>query len=167
MKVFVINGYPESGKDQFVEFCGEVEPVCNIVTSTPAKKALELLGWDGEEKTPAVRKALYYLMRMSEELFDGIYRAVEDCLSKIAVGEDMFATDIVVFIHSREPYNIYRYVEVFGAKTVLVTRPGDKATNNPSDENVTCWEYDYYIANDGTLYDLREKAVKFMEMIGG
>ena len=47
---------------------------------------------------------------------------------------------------------------------MLITNPRVKLiTSNDSDGKVNEYEYDYYIENDGTLEDLKKKAVQFIE----
>lgn len=62
MKVFVINGYPRSGKDTFVTYCknllkGKNIPAYDFSTITPIKLAARQFGWSGQ-KDPASRKML-------------------------------------------------------------------------------------------------------------
>lgn len=172
MKVFVINGYPKSGKDQFVQYCkescGNNYIIINLVTSTPAKEALKCLGWDGKEKTPEIRLYLYEFMRVAEEfdgIFDWVKRSVDWYVSWFENNPRLRdSKEVIAFIHSREPYNIIRYQAEFDAKTILLINPKvESAGNNPSDKDVENFDYDYYIYNDGDLEDLRETAREFME----
>lgn len=62
MKVFVINGYPRSGKDTFVTYCKNLLkekniPAYDFSTITPIKLAARQFGWSGQ-KDPASRKML-------------------------------------------------------------------------------------------------------------
>ena len=163
MKVFVINGYPGSGKDEFVRLCAQHSkiPVVNYVTSTPAKLALHLLGWRGEEKTPEVRKALADLMELSETLFNGVIAATE---AKLIRAMEDYGDNCIVFIHCREPRNIDYYREKHGAVTVFINRNDTKQKrfSNESDANVENYEYDIVIQNNKSLKILEQKAIDFV-----
>lgn len=163
MKIFVINGYPGSGKDKFVRLCAQHSkiPVVNYVTSTPAKLALHLLGWRGEEKTPEVRKALADLMELSETLFNGVIAATE---AKLIRAMEDYGDNCIVFIHCREPRNIDYYREKHGAVTVFINRNDTKQKrfSNESDANVENYEYDIVIQNNKSLKILEQKAVDFV-----
>ena len=70
-----------------------------------------------------------------------------------------------LFLHIREPQEIERAVNKFNAKTILVTRKAAGIIkSNPSDRNVFCCRYDFTIENNGTLEELRKKAVEFIKM---
>ena len=161
LKVFVINGYPQSGKDSFVRYCRE-SGICfvgNIVTSTPAKRALRAIGWDGMEKSLEVRKALSDLMVLSDKLFDGVFKNAEIMVQRW--NEEH--AEGAIFIHSREPENIERYKNKFRAQTIFVQRDvSRKPYNNLSDSGVEEYVYDIVIENNGTLTELREKAEEFI-----
>ena len=165
MKIFVINGYPGSGKDEFVRLCAQHSkiPVVNYVTSTPAKLALHVLGWKGEEKTPEIRKALADLMELSEALFNGVIAATE---AKLIRAMEDYGDNCIVFIHCREPRNIDYYREKHGAITVFINR--DKVGNrkkrfsNASDAQVEHYDYDIVIENSRSLQVLEQKAVDFI-----
>ena len=161
-KVVVINGYPESGKTSFVNFCYKHSPsVVELYTSYPAKKALMALGWNGS-KNAVTRKALADLKVMSNNLFDGSMRHVLNRLAKMNITEET-----VVFIHCREPKEIARFVKLLDAKTLLITRAiCNKKYNNPSDNGVESYKkYDHIISNDGSLEELEAKALGFMSML--
>jgi len=168
VKIFVINGYPGSGKDEFVELCikHSTKPIVNYVTSTPAKLALSMLGWDGNEKTPKVRKVLAYLMEVSETLFNGVIAATEDRL--LRARED-YGDNCIVFIHCREPRNIDYYRKRHGAITILIDRnkARKKGFNNESDANVEKYNYDLIIENNESLQVLEQSAIEFLKFRRG
>jgi hypothetical protein len=163
VKIFAINGYPGSGKDEFVRLCAQHSkiPVVNYVTSTPAKLALHVLGWRGEEKTPEIRKALADLMELSEALFNGVIAATE---AKLIRAMEDYGDNCIVFIHCREPRNIDYYREKHGAVTVFINRNDTKQKrfSNESDANVENYEYDIVIQNNKSLKILEQKAIDFV-----
>jgi len=160
MVVVIINGYPQSGKDTFVELCDKYCDVDNVLTSTPAKNALTLLGWDGE-KTPEIRDLLSDLMYASYEYFDGPIKYV---LEKI---HDSKAD--IVFIHCREPHNIIKLKQNIPMRALTLFINRSEARNvlytNDSDRGVEDYDYDMYISNNQTLEELEEKAGAFVSIV--
>ena len=72
--------------------------------------------------------------------------------------------DNIMFVHIREAEEIEKAKKLINVKTLLITNPRVKLiTSNDSDGKVNEYKYDYYIANDGTLEDLKNKAFKFVE----
>ena len=71
---------------------------------------------------------------------------------------------IVFFIHTREPEEIKRFKDDYGAVTLLIKK-NDVVENfsNTSDKNVDNYEYDFIIENNGTLEELEQKAIDFLK----
>lgn len=162
MRVVIINGYPESGKDTFASMCGEFVPVKQLWTSTPAKEALKLLGWGGEEKTPRVRDILANMKKTSVEEFDGVFLYIKEQIETLSDKKG------VVFVHSREPQEIHRFKSEFKALTVFIDRFPPANMNhisNSSDKNVINYDYDIYINNRGSLDKLRTWAEAFARLV--
>lgn len=157
VRVVIINGYPESGKDLFGELCNQYIKTHIICTSTPMKEAMILLGWDGV-KTEEVRNELYKMKQMSNKLFNCTQQYVLKELSKIKLGR----ANAIVFIQSREPKEIAWFVKELGAESVLMSREGFGAGNNSADMYVEDYDYDTIIINNGSFKDLEEKAKKFV-----
>ena len=70
MEIIVINGYPESGKDTFVNLCKNIVGesfVKNISTVDFVKEVAMLCGWDGT-KTPKNRKFLSDLNHIKQKI---------------------------------------------------------------------------------------------------
>ena len=159
IRVVVINGYPESGKDLFGGLCDIYRKSYTICTSTPMKEAMSLLGWDGV-KTDEVRNALYDMKVMSNKLFNTTQQYVLKTLCKIKL--ERVGSDGIVFIQSREPKEIDWFVKALGAETLLITRLGKYAGNNASDMFVEDYDYDTIITNNGSIKDLEDKAESFV-----
>lgn len=161
MKIVLINGYPQSGKDTFIQFCKETGAnVFNISTVDPAKKALSILGWHGS-KNPIDRKALSDLKDISTKYYDGPFRYIYQRVLEIMGREK----DGVIFIHSREPSELTRFKKEFKAIVILIDREIQQEISNHADLNVEKFDYDYIINNEGTLFELKEKALDFMKQI--
>jgi hypothetical protein len=159
-KVVIINGYPQAGKDTFIGYCEQYVTVLNVSTVDRVKQALKLLGWEGE-KTPEIRKALSDLKDLSTALFDGPVTYIKDQVkahpTKCLPG--------LIFIHSREPAEIYRLKQELDATTLLISRKPKEEITNHADRNVEKFPYDHVIDNNEGLEELHEKARKFIGRI--
>ena len=165
-KVVIINGFPQAGKDTFIELCQELRTgVYNIHTSTPAKKALKELGWDGIDKNAGVRNLLALMMEFSYKAWDG---PTTYCVKSV-LDIDAIDRNALIFIHCREPHNIDKLKHNLPFSTTLFICREDsiKDSANESDQNVENYKYDYAINNDGTLEELKELAQTFLYKIGG
>ena len=172
MKIFVINGFPQSGKSTFVEFCLEELGAWGKEVSTVdfVKELASQCGWNGT-KTPKDRKFLSDLKDLLTDWGDVPFKDVE---KRKRVWEysftqyDISAKDCFFFIHCREPIEIQKFVDKMDAKTILVRR--EKVENleqsNHADGEVLNFNYDYEIENNETLKDLKNKAKKFLKENG-
>lgn len=70
-----------------------------------------------------------------------------------------------LFIHTREPEEIQRYVDYYDAITLCIRRPSveNNEQSNHADANVYNYDYECYIDNDGTLEELKEKVKDFCD----
>lgn len=167
VKVIIVNGLAQSGKDTFVDFCKEVAPkyVYSMSTVDFIKRIATEGGWNGE-KTPEARRYLSDLKKIFVEWLDAPYKEVERKIRTIEMNEIQYgleSNDFYLFIHCREPEEINKMVKGLGARTVLIMRPGvERVTSNNSDLDAEDYDYDYFIKNDGDLDDLRTKANLFM-----
>jgi len=162
MKIIIINGMPQSGKDSFVEFAKDGDyPVYNFSTVDFVKaKALEL-GWNGT-KDERGRRFLSDL-KDALSLYDDIpFKKVLEEIQKIK------ESNAVVFVHSREPKDISHWVELTGAKTLLIRRSAaeDVEHDNHADTEVFDYDYDYVYSNSGDLEQFHNEAIKFVNWIG-
>ena len=98
-------------------------------------------------------------MDLATEYNDSPFR---DVLSVVSDFKNNLIEDELLVVDMRDPKDIARAVETFGAKTILIRNPRvDKIESNHADANVECYEYDYIIENDGTLYQLDNVAKIF------
>ena len=158
-KIIIINGCGGVGKDTFVEFCKEFVNVKNISSVDKVKEAAKVLvGWSGE-KSEKARKFLSDLKQMSIDYNNYPLVYIQEQSEKFLHNE----TEKVMFIHIREIEEIEKVKNAIGAKTLLITNNRvEKINTNKSDANVDNFQYDFYIENNGTLDELREKAKKFI-----
>ena len=171
MQVIVINGMPTCGKDTFVSLCQKHLLWCGNFSAVDFVKELAAqAGWDGT-KTPKNRDFLSALKDLLTDWDDVPFKKIEKavyCFEKEAKMYDFSTDDVLCFIHCREPWEIEKFVEKMGAKTLLIRRPDVESANqtNHADAEVFNYEYDYTIENDGTLKDLEKKAIKFLKELG-
>ena len=158
-QIIIINGTGGSGKDTFVEYCAKYGKVMNFSSIDKVKDVARVIGWDGQ-KTEKDRKFLSDLKKLTTEYNDMAFNSVKEAVSIFEKSDDK-----LMFIHIREPEEIKRAVDAFGAKALLVRREGlANIESNYSDASVENYDYDYIIENT-TLEKLEEDAKKFIENI--
>lgn len=159
--VYILNGSGGCGKDTFVNMCRifSNKSIIHISTITQIKRAAKLLGWNGE-KDEKSRKFLSDLKDLSTKVFDTSFRYIEAELY------DAEENDIdYVFIDCREPEEIKRLVEHFGAQTIYIdaSQRVKQITSNHADKNVQNYKYDLYIDNNGNYENLMKQAESLMK----
>lgn len=161
-KIYITSGVGRSGKDTFCEFIGKYIRTYKYSIIDLPKEAAKILGWDGG-KTEKDRKFLSDIMDLSTEYNDSPFRDVASIVSDF---KNNLIEDEILFIDMRDPKDIARAVEIFGAETILIRNPNvDKIETNHADANVENYEYDYIIENDGTLEQLDTMAKFFVREI--
>lgn len=161
MKVYVVNGFPCSGKTTFEEYVGKlVKHISILSTISPIEKMAYDFGWNGEKDAKG-RKLLADLKRAWVTYDDQPFRYISYELQ----GIDYDWPDCVVFIDSREPEEIKKLCEEFEAKSVLIRRATveNREQSNESDANVLNYDYDIVIENNGDLSDLALAAENFIK----
>ena len=171
MKIVVINGAPRAGKDTFVEECRRLigrERCLNISTVDFVKEIATKAGWDGR-KTPEARKFLSDLKDIMTEYGDIPFRKVKGAINSFRweleeYANDWYVENSLVFIHCREPEEIARFERELHAQSLLIRRPSveNAEQSNHADAEVFNYNYTYTIYNDGTLDELRQKAIDFV-----
>lgn len=159
--VLVINGNGGSGKDTFIGYCAQYSnySIRNISTVDLIKSAARILGWN-YEKTEKARKFLSDLKDLSTDMYDTSFKYIRDEI------ENANDDDIeYLFVHSREPEEIARFVKEFNARTIYIDASIRKQQiiTNHADANVANYDYDYYINNNGTLAEFAICAKSFIE----
>ena len=171
VKIVVVNGMPMSGKSQFVEYCLRELGIYGEEVSTVdfVKELAKMSGWDGV-KRPRDRKFLSDLKDLLTEWNDVPYKKIIEARDKLQDHLDYLGYDAnkgIIFTHCREPEEIKKFVDRENAITVLLQRAAveNLEQSNHADANVFNYQYDYVIENNGSLEELYEKAVKFLEEI--
>lgn len=172
LKIVIVNGAPGSGKTSFESFCQDkMGDYCQIRSTVDLVKEIALFytGWNGEKDLKS-RKFLSDLKDLLSQFNDVPFKDIirfkdvwEDELYMYSVKERPH----VLFVDSREPEEIMRFKRELGAVTVLIRRASAEMaeTSNHADANVLNCDYDYEIDNNGSLDELRAKAVEFLDLI--
>ena len=171
MHIYIVNGAPGSGKTTFEKIVQELygeEDVWILSTVDRVKAAAEVLGWDGT-KTPENRKFLSDLKDLWTEWRDGPFLYVQDNLEKIKRWYQIWDVShnmAIVFIDSREPWEIERFAKELNAQTILIKRPSgadDERILNHADRDVEQYKYDYVIDNSSDLENLKNECELFLD----
>ncbi len=160
-KVFILNGVGTSGKGAFADYIGKYISTIKYSIVDLSKEAAKVLGWDGG-KTEKDRRFLSDIMDLSTDYNDAPFKDVLSLVTDFKNNKD-FTEYKVLIIDMREPKDIVRAVESFGAKTILIRNPNiRKIETNHADRDVENYNYDYIIENDGTLEQLEKVAKLFV-----
>lgn len=164
----VINGLSNSGKNTFCEFCGDSIYTKSLSAVDVVRKASKLFGLGDTKNKVRDRNFMGELLVLVDKYNDHSFRYIEKQYNSFrehinyALRDDEF----IVFVHSRDPKKISRLKKEFGAITVLFLNPNINIDpNNIPDKDVMSYEYDYNIVNEGSLNDLKEKALNFTKLI--
>lgn len=157
-KIFITNGSGTNGKDTFARMVGKYIPTYKYSSINLVKEMLKVAGIDEKEKTEEYRL-------LCSDIKDRLTRYDDIPLKDVATIVTDFKNNLidtdVLLIDIREPKEIARAVEAFGAETILICNPNiRKIESNHADRDVENYKYDYIIENDGTLEQL-EKVAKF------
>lgn len=171
MHIYVVNGYPGSGKTTFEEIIKEINGAHSTFiysTITPIIEAAKGLGFNINDwkktKSQKDRAFLSELKALSNKYYDFTLKDIDKYLTSKEYERELGAdTDkFIVFIDSREPNEIKRICEEFGAKSILIVRDAHISPQNSSDAQVMNYKYDFVIYNNGTIGDLKRKAIMFL-----
>lgn len=181
MKIVVINGYPRSGKDTFVEFAeswakeqslsNPEKNICvyNISSVDFIKDLAKKAGWDGQ-KDEKGRKLLSDLKDCLTTYNDIPFKKMIERINFRLEGMKGFqksTKNMVFFLHVREPKEIKRLVDNYNAVSLLIRRPDghEIIKSNHADWNVYDYEYDNIYTNNKTLNEFKKDVEKFMERL--
>ena len=158
-KIFIVNGKPRAGKDTFAELLGKYCRVFKYSSVYKVKQIAAKCGWDGS-KMDKDRKFLAELKRITTEYNDMSY---DDVAEKVAY---FLKTDFfdVMLIDIREPEEIERAIEGFGAEAIFIeSKHAQTVITNQADKNVENFEYDHIVKNNGSLLDFQLNVKDFYE----
>lgn len=181
--IVVINGSGGKGKDTFAKNClklafsHEINPhtendilaslriICNIDSVYLVKNLATMAGWDGN-KTEKNRKFLSDLKDLLSNWNDVPYKeTIKNINTAIKNINDFNNGDGLIFVHSREPKEIQRYVNYFGSNichTLLIKNPNiPTVVSNHADKDVENYRYDVVVYNNKDRESLEDKAKLF------
>ena len=163
-QIFIINGSGGSGKDTFVSLVRECMEeglnqnnlVDNFSSVDKVKEIAKIIGWDGK-KTEKDRKFLSDLKLLCTEYNNMPFKSMQEKVEEFKNDDAEF-----LFLHIREPEEIEKAKKAFNAETILIIRDNiEQITSNMAEKNVRDYNYDIVIYNNGTLKELKNKAVDF------
>lgn len=165
--VFLVNGYPGSGKDEFATILSRYVPVVKYSIIDEVKRIAETVGWKGE-KTPAARRFLCDLKALLGSYNDLPLRSVKTCISLYredsiqGLSSEFLGLTSVLLIDVRESGDLRELVITTQAETIFIDRPSAQGPqSNFADALVRNWDYDYTIPNTGTLEDFEDHIVNW------
>lgn len=181
--IVVINGSGGKGKDTFAKNClklafsHEINPhtendilaslriMCNVDSVNLVKSLARMAGWDGN-KTEKNRKFLSDLKDLLSNWNDVPYKeTIKNINTAIKNINDFNNGDGLIFVHSREPKEIQRYVNYFGSNichTLLIKNPNvPTVVSNHADKDVENYRYDVVVYNNKDRESLEDKAKLF------
>ena len=162
-KVFITNGSAGNGKDTFAEFLSKYISVFKYSSIDLVKEMFETVGISKDNKTEKKRKLWSDGKDMLTQYDDIPFKDITSIVTDFK--NNKIETEVLL-IDIREPEEIARAVETFGAETILIDNPNvGKIESNHADANVNNYEYDYIIENDGTLEQLDGMAKLFVRDI--
>lgn len=172
LKIVIVNGAPGSGKTSFENFCQDIMgDYCQIRSTIDLVKEIASIyaQWDGKKDLKS-RKFLSDLKDLLSQFNDIPFKDIVRFRDVWEDELDMYNVKCephILFVDSREPEEIMRFKRELGAITVLIRRTDAEMskTSNHADANVLNCEYDYEIDNNGSLDELREKAMEFLDLI--
>lgn len=155
---------PRAGKDSFVDYClDELAPNSAKWSSVDfVKEIAKNCGWNGvkDEKS---RKFLSDLKDLLTEWDDVPMKKLSEAVRNMKHRELKMKHSQFLFVFVREPKEIAKIVDKFGAITVCVQRSESEKVipNNHADLEVLDYEYNFYIDNNYSLEHLKLAAKTF------
>jgi dephospho-CoA kinase len=158
--IFITNGTGGCGKDTFASFLKEMVPTIKFSSIDRVKSLARFCGWDGGKREKD-RKFLSDLKLLITDYSDMPFMSIRSTVETF-LNHD--STNKVLLIDIREPKEIERAKNAFGAQTILITNNRvSPILSNMADAYVNNYEYDIVIENNGTLDDLRNTTRKFVD----
>ena len=150
--IFIINGFPRSGKDTFVDILSEISnlPIFQASWVEKIKLMAQSQGWDGKKNY----KGRKLLSDLADSNDDKCFKFVTDKEKMISAVKN----DFIYCIHARRPKNIQELVQyytkactdMYKVITVCIERKSvqNRKQSNTADLEIHDFIYDYYIHND-------------------
>lgn len=164
MKIIIINGVAQSGKDTFIKLFEKHAStgVANISTIDPVKELMEKCGWAPDDKNDAARKTMALIKQALVDLNDGPFLYIQRQIESIK----WLRPDVdVVFVHVREPEEIEKMKRAFGNCQTLLVKRDVRVPDNSADQGVMNFKYDLTVENDGTERSLELEALSLVTFV--
>lgn len=176
--VIIINGKAGVGKDTFVNIFSQLLNSYYDYKDVTAKISVEnvssvdglkniasrYFNYDDKNKTDKDRKFLADFKQLTTEYCDYSHNyIINEYNLFINAPFKKF-----LFIHIREPKEIERLKSELGAITLQITSTRTdihKVENNVSDRDTDLYDYDFSIANDGTIKEFTENIKSFIRLL--
>lgn len=157
-QIFITNGMARCGKDTFASYLNDIIPTLKYSSIDKVKEIAKLCGWNGESKTEKDRKFLSDLKLLTTSYSDMPFQAIKSIVNEFTLSAEYS----VLLIDIREPEEIEKAKNAFGAKTILIKNNRVKNINsNMADANVFNYKYDFVIENNGTLDEFQNVIYEF------
>ena len=161
-KVFILNGVGTSGKGEFANKLNKYIPTYKYSIVDLPKEAAKVLGWSGG-KTEKDRRFLSDIMDLSTIYNDAPFKDVLSLVADFKSNKEFNEYEVMI-IDMRDPKDIARAVETFGAETILIRNPNvEKIESNHADRDVENYHYDFIIENNGSIEQLEAMAESFVD----
>lgn len=164
--VLVINGQALAGKDTFVSAVSEHWPTMFAAIADAVKRVALQCGWDGG-KTAEDRRFLSDLKCLLDGYHDWPYQQLMAAYYDFLENDDR-----ILFLQLREPADIRRFLDdsrhdsdIVIVKTLFLERESRRTVGNIGDDSVYDFDYDFVVKNDGTVDDLKHKAVQLVSSL--
>ena len=174
MKIIIINGHAETGKDKFVDFFKDITKdklrVKNYSSVDKVKQIANIcFGWNGK-KNDKSRRFLSEMKRIWTEFNDGPFNEIKNRIYidyKWSKEKNKDVSKNIYFIHVREPKEIMKLKDYYGDDciTLIVRKDIVDIPNNDSDKDVEKFDYDYIVDNNSSEKKLRKKVKKFYKYL--
>ncbi len=168
-KIFILNGYPRSGKDYLIDSIdSEYSIKCGRFSTVDlVKKMMEIIGYVESDKD--IKDAFRPVLSDTK---DSIDKHLNNLTLKNAYerAKDFIKCDLPAFIFSREPHNIKNLVEMGkadGIEVVTVLVESDENSKFEAkchaDDNVNNYQYDYKFTSTRDSKKYKDNLKKFIK----
>lgn len=173
MKVIVINGSCQVGKDKFVNIFKDKYKklrVKNISSIDKVKSVAEIaFGWNGK-KDEKSRKMLSDIKRSWAEFNDGPTKYIFEKINidtEYCIEQNKKLENNIYFLHIREPEEIDKIKNKYekNCTTILIRKNTEFIPNNDSDKNVENYKYDFIVENNEDIKQLEKSVGNFFKYL--
>lgn len=166
MKIVIINGVAQSGKDTLVEMVKRhaLTGVANISSIDPVKDLMKKCGWSPDDKSDIARATMAQIKQALIDLNDGPCWYIQSVIQSLEWNQPDVG---IVFVHVREPEEIEKLKWAYPDCLTLLVKRSVHVPDNPADRGVDGYDYDLVIKNDGVERDLELEAVNLVFHLEG